>query len=509
MEGVASEAASLAGHLKLGRLIYLYDDNHISIEGSTDLTFTENRMARFRSYGWHTQSVEDGNDLEAIEAALRAAQEETERPSIIAVRTTIGYGSPNKANTAGVHGEPLGEEEAKNTKLKLGWPVDSSFLIPEDVLAHFREALTKGQEQQESWATKFEAYSQEFPDAAEEWRRRLDGELPGDWDAEIPSFEPDEKGLATRNSAGAVLNAIAQRVPELIGGSADLAPSTKTLIKGTGDFGPDAYQNRNLRFGVREHGMAGILNGMALYGGLRPFGATFMVFSDYARPSVRIASMMELPVIYVFTHDSVGVGEDGPTHQPIEQVAALRAIPGMTVFRPGDAKESAAAWRFALADATGPVALALTRQSIPTLVGTSADPAEGVGLGAYVVEDWVEDSSLQKVILIATGSELHLALAAREGLVNKGVTARVVSMPSRELFDAQPETYREQLLPDEVTARLAIEAGVTMGWDRYVGLKGAVIGLDRFGASAPHQEVMLRLGITVEEVIRKTLELTG
>ncbi|MGW8180470.1 MAG: transketolase, partial [bacterium] len=329
MEGVSSESASLAGHLKLGKLIYLYDDNHISIEGSTDLTFTEDRMARFRAYGWHTQSVDDGNDLEGIATAIRAAQDEKDSPSIIAVRTTIGFGSPNKADTSGVHGEPLGEEETRLTKQNLGWPDEPKFLVPDDVKDHFCEVSAKGQKKQAAWLDRFSSYASSFPQLATEWQRRLDGKLPEDWDAEIPRFETDPKGVATRSSAGAVLNAVAQRVPEIIGGSADLAPSTKTLIKGTGDFGPGAFNNRNIHFGVREHGMAGILNGMALYGGVRPFGATFMVFSDYARPSVRIAAMMKLPIVYVFTHDSVGVGEDGPTHQPVEHVAALRTIPGM------------------------------------------------------------------------------------------------------------------------------------------------------------------------------------
>jgi len=509
MEGVAAESASLAGHLKLGRLIYLYDDNHISIEGSTDLTFTEDRMARFRAYGWHTQAVDDGNDLEAIEAAIRTAQSETERPSIIAVRTTIGYGSPNKAGTAGVHGEPLGEEEAQLTKQNLDWPLEPTFLIPEDVSKHFREALLKGEEEQNSWSAQLAAYTEEHPELAAEWKRRLAGDLPEDWDADIPRFEPDPKGLATRNSAGAVLNAVAQRVPEIIGGSADLAPSTKTLIGGTGDYGPGAYGNRNLRFGVREHAMAGILNGMALYGGLRPFGATFMVFSDYARPSARIASMMKLPIVYVFTHDSVGVGEDGPTHQPVEHVTVLRAIPGMTVIRPGDAKECVAAWRFVAANKEGPVALALTRQSIPTLEGTSDDPAQGVGCGAYIVEDWPEEPSENRIILIATGSELHLAVAARDELAVRGVAARVVSMPSRELFEAQTDDYRDSILPRNVRSRLAIEAGVTMGWERYVGFEGEVIGLDRFGASAPFQEVMKNLGITVDHVVQRALAIVS
>ena len=505
MEGVASEAASLAGHLKLGRLIYLYDDNHISIEGKTDLTFTEDRMARFAAYGWHTQTVADGNDLEAIEQAISAAQSETGKPSIIAVRTTIGFGSPNKADTAGVHGEPLGAEEARLTKQNLGWPEDSEFLVPEDVGEHFREALADGEKLQAAWQERFNSFAAEHPGLASEWKRRLAGVLPDGWDQDIPAFDPDPKGVATRASAGSVLDAIAQHVPEIIGGSADLAPSTKTLIKGTGDFAAGAYENRNLRFGVREHGMAGVLNGMALYGGLRPFGATFMVFSDYARPSARLAAMMELPVVYVFTHDSVGVGEDGPTHQPIEHVGALRAIPGMTVIRPGDAKESAAAWKFAAMNQEGPIALALTRQSIPTLPGTADDPAMGVGLGGYVVVDWPEGTQSNRVILIGSGSELHLAVAAGEELAGRGIAARVVSMPSWELFDAQSLEYRESVLPREVKARVAVEAGVTFGWDRYVGLDGEVVGLDRFGASAPYQEVLRQLGITVENIVAKAV----
>jgi transketolase len=506
MEGVASEAASLAGHLRLGRLIYLYDDNHISIEGSTQITFTEDRLARFRAYGWHTQSVTDGNDLDAIEAAIRAAQAETERPSIIAVRTAIGYGSPNKQGTAQAHGEPLGAEEVLLTKQNLGWPLEPTFLVDDEILDHFRQAQERGARSQATWQARFDAYAAAHPELASQWQRRQAGDLPPDWDSQVPAFAPDAKGVATRNASGSVLNALAARLPELIGGSADLAPSTKTLLKGTDDFQPGAYQNRNLRFGVREHAMAGTLNGMALYGGVRPFGATFLVFSDYARPSIRLAAMMEAPVIYVFTHDSIGVGEDGPTHQPVEQVAALRAIPGLTVIRPADARETAAAWRVAIQHRHGPVALILTRQSVPTLETTSEDPTQGVGLGGYVLMDWSEAGDDRRVILIATGSEVQLALAARSSLATQGVSARVVSLPSWELFEAQPQAYRDSVLPPAVTARVSIEAGVTWGWARYVGLQGVAIGLDRFGASSPFKTAMDQLGFNVDNVVAQALD---
>lgn len=507
MEGVASEAASLAGHLKLGKLIYLYDDNHISIDGSTDLAFTEDRMARFRAYGWHTQTVVDGNDLDAIEAAIRAAQAEAERPSIIAVRTIIGFGSPNKANTAGVHGEPLGVDEVRLTKQNLGWPSDAAFLVPDDVLAHFREALSAGAAAQRHWQARFDAYAAEYPDLAAEWRRRAAGELPAGWDADLPRYEPSAKGEATRNVSGAVINALAPRLPELIGGSADLAPSNKTLIKGTGNFAAGAYGNRNLRFGVREHAMGAIANGMILHGGVRPYVATFLVFSDYMRPAIRLAALMGVAPIYIFTHDSIGLGEDGPTHQPVEQLAALRAIPNLVVLRPADAKETVAAWRLALQERRRPTALALTRQNVPTLAGTSDDPAEGVGRGGYVIADWTQAGSQERVILIGSGSEVQLALAARARLAEKNVAARVVSLPSWELFDAQPAAYREAVLPPDVAARVAVEAGVPLGWERYTGCRGAIVGIDRFGASAPYQTVYEKLGVTAEAVVAAALRL--
>ncbi len=505
MEGVSSEAASLAGHLKLGRLIYLYDDNHISIDGSTSLAFTEDRMARFAAYGWHTQSVADGNDLEAIAAAISAAQAETERPSIIAVRTVIGYGSPNKANTAGVHGEPLGPDEVTLTKQALGWPLEPPFFIPDDVLAHFRQAVETGRQRQAGWQARFDAYAAAYPELAADLQRRWRGELPADWAADLPAYEPSAKGEATRNVSGAVLNALAGRVPELIGGSADLAPSNKTMIKGSPAFQAGAYAGRNFHFGVREHGMAAALNGMLLHGGVRPYGGTFLIFSDYMRPAIRLAALMEIPTLFVFTHDSIGLGEDGPTHQPVEHLAALRAIPHLLVLRPADAKETVAAWQAALTHRSGPIALALTRQNVPTLAGTSADPAQGVGLGGYVVSDWPDGLNGPRVLLIGTGSEVHLAVAARDRLAEQGVAARVVSLPSWELFEAQPAEYRNAVLPPDVTARVAIEAGVSLGWRRYIGPDGVFIGIDRFGASAPYQTIYEQLGLTADNVVAQAL----
>jgi transketolase len=506
MEGVASEAASLAGHLKLGKLIYLYDDNRISIEGSTDLTFTEDRALRFQAYGWHVQQV-DGNDLEAVAAALRAAQAETERPSLIIARTTIGYGSPHKQGTAEAHGEPLGEDEVKATKEALGWPLEPAFYIPAEALARFRQAIPRGQECEADWQRRFAAYAQDYPDLAAEWERAQKGELPAGWDADIPTFPADPKGMATRAASGTVMNAFAPRLPLFIGGSADLAPSTRTLLKGTGNFAAGHYGNRNMRFGVREHAMGAILNGMALHRGVIPFGATFFVFSDYMRPAIRLAAITRLPVIYVFTHDSIGVGEDGPTHQPVEHLAALRAIPHLTVIRPADANETAVAWKVAVEHREGPVALILTRQNVPIFDRTRYASAEGLRRGAYIMAE--ADNGEPDIILIGTGSEVQLVLAAREELAKKGIAARVVNMPSWELFDRQSRAYRESVLPPEVTARLAVEAGVPQGWHRYVGLSGDVIGLERFGASAPYQVIMQHLGLTVENVVARALRLLG
>ena len=506
MEGISHEAASLAGHLGLGKLIYLYDDNDISIEGSTDITFTEDVAARFRAYGWHVQTV-DGYDLAAVEAAIRAARAETDRPSLIICRTHIGYGSPNKQDTASVHGAPLGEEEVRLTKEALGWPPDAQFLVPPEALAVFRRALDEGREAQARWEAMFERYAREYPKEAALLRRLWAGELPEGWEEAIPTFSPADGPLATRKASGVVLNALADALPTLIGGSADLAPSNVTLLKGYDDFQAETPAGRNLRFGVREHAMGAILNGMALHGGVIPYGGTFLVFSDYMRPAVRLAAMMGVGVIYVWTHDSVWIGEDGPTHQPVEHLAALRAIPNLVLIRPCDANETAVAWKVALKRRGGPTALILTRQSLPVLDRSGMAGPEGLERGAYVLRDAPEGRP--DVILIGTGSEVHLALAAQEALAERGVRARVVSMPSWELFDAQPEEYRNRVLPPDVLARLAIEAAVSMGWERYVGPEGDVMSIERFGASAPYKVLMEKFGFTPEAVVERALRLVG
>jgi transketolase len=505
MEGISHEAASLAGHLGLGKLIYFYDDNHISIEGDTDITFSENRTGRFVAYGWHVQRVDDGNDLDALEQAIAEAQKETKRPSLIAVRTHIGYGSPNKQDTAGAHGEPLGAEEIQRTKENLGWPLEPSFLIPEEALTHFRQAIEVGQKLEDRWQKALEAYQENFRESAAEWRRWINGQLPDGWKKEIPVFEPDEKGMATRVASGKVLNAVAPTIANLIGGSADLAPSTKTLITGAADFQASDYGGRNLRFGVREHGMGGILNGMALHGGLIPYGATFLIFSDYMRPAIRLAALTEQQVIYVFTHDSIGLGEDGPTHQPIEQLAALRAMPNLVLIRPCDANETAQAWQAAIQHRGGPVALALSRQNLPTLKrSTQYASAEGLHQGAYILSEAANEKP--DVILIASGSEVGIAIDAAEVITAKGLAVRVVSMPSWELFEDQPDPYRHQVLPAAVKAKIAIEAGSPQGWHRYVGEAGQVVALDHFGASAPAQTLFEKFGLTAERVVEKALE---
>jgi transketolase len=505
MEGVSHEAASLAGHLGLGKLIYLYDDNEISIEGSTDLTFTEDVPARFRAYGWHVQEV-DAYDLDGIEAAVRAAQGETERPSLIACHSHIGYGSPNKQDTAGAHGAPLGEEEIRLTKEALGWSPDVHFFVPEEALAVFRQAVERGREAHAQWRGTFERYRAAYPAEAALLEALWEEKLPEGWADVLPTFSPGDGPLATRKASGAVLNALAPALPTLIGGSADLAPSNNTVLKAYDDYQQASPAGRNFHFGVREHAMGSILNGMASHGGLLPYGGTFLVFSDYMRPPVRLAAMMHLPVVYVWTHDSVWIGEDGPTHQPIEHLAALRAIPNLVIIRPADANETAAAWRVALERRDGPTGLALTRQKLPVLFETNRDPARTVARGGYVL---VDSSGIPDVLLIASGSEVHVAVEARDLLAQKGVAVRVVSMPSWELFDAQPASYRESVLPPQVTARLAIEAGVTQGWARYVGLAGAVLGLDRFGASAPYKVLMEQFGFTAGAVVERTLRLLG
>ena len=507
MEGISHEAASLAGHLGLGKLIYLYDDNHISIEGSTDLAFTEKRTARFEAYGWHVQQVEDGNDLDAIEKAIVSAQKETQKPSLIAVRTHIGYGSPNKQDRASAHGEPLGKEELKLTKQKLGWPLEPEFYVPDEALKVFRAAVEQGETEEARWISLLEGYRKAFPDPAKEMDRWMKGDLPEGWEKDIPGFPADPKGSATRAASGSVLNALSKRIRNLLGGSADLAPSNQTLIKDEGDFQAGHFGQRNLRFGVREHGMGGILNGMALHGGLIPYGGTFLIFSDYMRPAIRLAALMDLKVIYVFTHDSIGLGEDGPTHQPVEQLAALRVIPNLTVIRPCDAAETAEAWRFALSHKSGPVALVLTRQGVPVLDRSVFAPADGLQRGAYILAD--SPKGKPDLLLVASGSEVHIAIEAAAKLAQKGISSRLVSMPSWELFDKQPDSYQRDVLSREIKPRIAIEAGRTQGWWRYVGEKGDVVGLDHFGASAPYKVLYEKFGITVDRVVEKALKLLG
>jgi transketolase len=522
MEGVAAEAASLAAHLKLGKLVYLYDNNHISLAAATDLTFTEDCAKRFEAYGWHTQTVEDGNDLVAIERALSAARRETGRPSLVLVRTHIGYGSPGKQDTFEAHGSPLGTEEVKRTKQKLGWPAEPPFFVPQEALARFRESVGRGEKAEAEWQEKFSAYAQKFPELAREFEETMRGELPQGWDTGIADFPADPKGLATRAASGKVLNTIAPKLPTLIGGSADLNPSTFTVLQKLGDFespqrecsdsqgsagGGWSYGGRNIHFGVREHGMAAALNGMAAHGGIIPFGSTFLMFSDYMRPAIRLAALMELSVIYVFTHDSVGLGEDGPTHQPIEQLAALRAIPQLVVIRPADANETAVAWRVAIETRDRPVALALTRQNVPTLDRHQFAAAEGLRRGAYVLAD--PPNGKPDLVLIGTGSEVGLVVGAQQKLAEQNIQARIVSMPSWELFELQPREYRESVLPRPMRPRLAVEAGLPQGWDRYVGDGGDIIGLERFGASAPGNVVMEKLGFTVNHVVERALALLG
>lgn len=498
MEGITAEAASLAGHLRLGKLIYLYDDNRISIDGSTDLAFTEDRVARFAAYGWHVQHVADGNDVEAIDAAIRAAKADP-RPSLIVCRTIIGYGAPTKQGTNKVHGEPLGDQELNAAKQAVGWPQEPRFFIPEDVLAFYRQALTRGAALEAEWQGRLTAYRAAFPAEAEELERRLAGELPAGWASGLPVFPPDAKGMGTRVASGKVLNALASRLPELFGGSADLAPSTKTWIEGQPAFQADVPLGRNFHFGVREHAMGAIVNGLALHRGLIPYGATFLVFADYMRPALRLAALSHYPSIWVFTHDSIGVGEDGPTHQPVEHLAALRAIPGLVVLRPADANETAVAWKVAVERRDGPTALILTRQNVPTLDRSLYAPADGLARGAYVLADLGEDEP--DLILMASGSEVVLIVEAGLRLAAEARNVRLVSFPSWELFTAQDASYRELVLPTRVKKRLAVEAGVSQGWERWVGADGTVLGVDRFGASAPYERIYREFGLTVENIL--------
>ena len=521
MEGVSQEAASMAGHLKLGKLVCLYDDNRITLAAGTDMTFSEDRARRFEAYGWHTVRVADGNDLVAIDEALRVARAEVDRPSLILVRTHLGYGSPEQ-DTVKAHGSPLGVESVRKTKQNLGWPTEPDFLVPDDVLAHFRAAVDLGKRQQADWDARMSAYAKAFPERHAELQGAVRGELPAGWDADIPSFPADAKGIATRDAAGKAMNAIAPKLPALTGGSADLDSSTKTALKGLGDFNPDATkgedlqgsdpagwsrQGRNLHFGLREHAMGAIVNGIAAHGGLLPYSATFLMFSDYMRPPMRLAALMGLHVIHVFTHDSIGLGEDGPTHQPVEHLASLRAMPNLVLIRPADANEAAVAWRVAVETRGGPVVLVLTRQDVPTLDRTRYASADGLRQGAYVLADAKDGKP--ELILIASGSEVSLVVKAAERLEAEGIAVRCVSMPSWELFDALPQAKRDAVLPPSVGARLAVELGVAQGWERYIGAHGDMISVERFGASAPISVVLPKYGFTEDAVYARAKALLG
>ena len=504
MEGISAEAASLAGHLRLGKLIYLYDDNRISIDGSTDIAFTEDRAARFAAYDWQVLRVADGNDVEEIDAAIQQAKTDP-RPSLIICRTTIGFGLPTRQGTSKAHGEPPGDAELNGAKEKLGWPVEPRFYIPEEVQVHFRQAVENGREWEAGWSSGMDAYRAAHPEKAAELERRLRGDLPADWQSAIPVFPADEQGMATRVASGKVINALAAKIPELIGGSADLASSTKTWIDGTPAFEPDTPGGRNFHFGVREHAMGAAVNGMAVHGGVIPFGATFLAFADYMREPIRLSALSHYPSIWVFTHDSIGVGEDGPTHQPVEHLATLRAIPGMTVIRPADANETAVAWKVAVERRHGPTLLALTRQNVPTLDRSLFAPADGLERGAYVLADLGEGDP--ELILMASGSEVSLIIEAGLRLAAEAVAVRLVSFPSWELFAAQDQAYRERVFPTLAKARLAVEAGVSMGWERWVGEKGAILGIDRFGASAPSEVVYREFGLTIGNIVKRALQL--
>jgi len=506
MEGIASEAASLAGHLKLGKLVFLYDDNNISIDGSTNLTFTEDVGARFVAYGWHVQHVADGNDVESIDSAIQAAKADP-RPSLIRVRTVIGFGLPTRAGTEKAHGEPPGLEELNGAKKNLGWPLEPQFLIPADALELFRQAVDQGARHTADWQARLVAYRQAHPLLAKELQRVLAGELPEGWDADLPKFPADPKGMATRVSSGKVINALAEKLPDLIGGSADLHPSTKTFIDSAPDFQAGTPQGRSIHFGVREHAMGGIVNGMNLTPGIIAFGATFLIFSDYMRASLRLSALSPYPSIWVYTHDSVGLGEDGPTHQPVEHLASLRAMPNMVVIRPADANETREAWVAAIRRRKAPTALALTRQNLPTLDRKEFAPAKGLHKGAYVLADL--GKRIPELILMATGSEVQLIIAAGKRLSASGRTVRLVSFPSWELFEAQPKRYREQVLPPRIKLRLAVEAGVAQGWERWVGDHGVIISLERYGASAPGEIALEKLGFSVQNVLRHARSLLG
>ncbi|WP_036018229.1 transketolase [Paraburkholderia mimosarum] len=510
MEGVSHEAASLAGHLRLSNLIWIYDSNRVTIEGHTDLAYSDDVEARFRGYHWHTLRVDDVNDANALESAIEAAKRVTDKPTLIVVKSIIGWGAPHRQDTAAAHGEALGEEEVRLAKRAYGWPEDAQFLVPDGVREHFAQIMgARGKALHEAWRERREAYARDYPDLAKELNLMLAGRLPDDWDADIPTFESDEKGMATRESSGKVLNAIAARVPWIVGGAADLSPSTKTALKfeGARSFERDSHAGRNLHYGVREHAMGAVSNGLAL-SGLRPFASTFLIFSDYMKPPIRLAAIMELNVVYVFTHDSIGVGEDGPTHQPIEQLASLRGVPGLMTLRPADANEVAQAWRVALAQSPQshkPVCLVLTRQPLRTLDRTRYASAEGVRRGAYVLAD-APAGTRPEVLLLATGSEVSLCIDAYETLEQEGIHARVVSMPSWDLFELQDQAYKDAVLPPDIDARVAVEQAATLGWDRYAGGLGAQIVMHTFGASAPLKALMTKFGFMPERVVEAAKE---
>lgn len=504
MEGVSSEAASVAGHLQLGQIIYLYDDNHITIEGDTALAFDEDVEARFKAYGWHVQSVDDGNDIGAIAAAIENAKKEKLRPSLIRVRTQIGFGSPNKVNTAAAHGAPLGKEEVRLVKENFGFDPDQHFIVPQEVQFYYKEKGESGIQKEKDWNKKFEQYRQKYPTEAGEYEAFSRGQLPQGWKDDLPVFKPDAKGIATRKASGAMLNAIAAKLPLLIGGSADLAPSTDTNLKGFASFSAQERKGRNFHFGIREHGMGAILNGMALTRGIIPYGATFLIFYDYMRPPVRLAAIMKIRPVFIYTHDSIGLGEDGTTHQPMEQLIGLRSVPNLTTIRPADANETVQAWRVALEHSNGPVAIILTRQEVPVIDQEKYTKAQELEKGAYILSD--SDGEPQ-IILMGSGSEVYLLLEAQEELKKEAIQARVVSFPSWELFDKQSDKYKEKVLPSTIRKRIAVEAGSPLGWSKYVSDEGTVIGVTQFGESAPGKEIMKAYGFSVENIISKTKKL--
>ncbi len=504
MEGISSESASLAGHLKLGNMIYLYDDNNISIEGSTEIAFTEEVDGRFKAFGWHVQIVEDGNDIEAIDQAIKKAIEVKDKPSLIKIRTQIAYGSPNKVNTAGAHGSPLGEEEVRKTKENLGWDPDKKFYVPDEVKEFYGKCVERGKEKQEEWNKLYKSYQEQFSDMAKEYEFFRHNNMPDGWKKDLPTFKPDPKGMATRKASAQAIKAIAPHFPLMIGGAADLAPSTNTLIEDSESFSAEHYDGRNLHYGVREHAMGAVVNGIAVTEGMIGYGATFLIFSDYMRPTIRLAAIMKLRSIFIYTHDSIGLGEDGTTHQSVEQLMSLRAMPNVTTIRPADANETIQAWRVTIEHRDGPVLLILSRQNLPTLDYQHCEGPESLEKGAYVLKD---SDDKPQLILIASGSAVHLTLEAQEKLAKENVAARVVSMPSWELFEKQDASYKESVFPKDVKKRIAIEAGATLGWYKYITDEGAAIGIDTFGESAPGEELMKEMGFTADNIVKHAKKL--